>query len=108
MNFRQKLVLRERLDVQCDTLFTFLSGETMRHLCLILFFCEISVFSSMAQPLSGPLPPIRTVFIILEENRQWADVTPSVAPYMNNTLIPLGGHATQYYNPPGLHPSEPD
>ena len=29
-------------------------------------------------------------------------------PYLVSTLLPMGGHAKQYYNPPGLHPSEPN
>ncbi len=43
------------------------------------------------------------------ENHNWADVknSPS-APYMNGTLVPAGAHAEQYFNPPGIHPSEPN
>lgn len=43
------------------------------------------------------------------ENHNWSDIkgNPS-APYINNTLLPLGSHAEQYYNPPGIHPSEPN
>lgn len=54
------------------------------------------------------LPPLQTVFIILEENQNWSAITPSVAPYIRNTLLPMGAHAEQYYNPPGIHPSEPN
>jgi len=54
------------------------------------------------------LPPIKTVFIILEENHDWNEITPSTAPYIWNTLIPMGAHTNQYFNPPGLHPSEPN
>jgi len=48
------------------------------------------------------------VFVILMENHNWDQITPSVAPYIWNTLIPMGAHADQYYNPPGNHPSEPN
>ena len=54
------------------------------------------------------LPPIKTVFIIVEENHNWAQITPSVAPYIQGTLVPAGAHAEQYYTPPGNHPSEPN
>jgi len=54
------------------------------------------------------LPPIKTAFIIIEENHSWSDITPSAAPYIQTTLVPMGAHAEQYYNPPGNHPSEPN
>jgi hypothetical protein len=55
-----------------------------------------------------PLSEIQTVFIILMENHNWADFpgNPS-APYLNS-LLPLGAHAQQYFNPPANHPSEPN
>ena len=59
-------------------------------------------------PPPSSLPPSKTVFLLLFENQNWASITPSVAPYISNTLLPMGGHATQYFNPPGLHPSEPN
>jgi phospholipase C len=43
------------------------------------------------------------------ENHNWADVKNSAsAPYINGTLLAAGAHAEQYYNPPGIHPSEPN
>jgi len=53
--------------------------------------------------------PIHTVFLILMENHDWSSIknSPS-APYINNTLLAIASHATQYYNPPGLHPSLPN
>ena len=57
---------------------------------------------------NGILPSIKTVFIILEENHNWSEITPALAPYIRNTLVPMGAHAEQYYNPPGNHPSEPN
>ncbi len=55
------------------------------------------------------MPPVQTVFIILMENENWAAIkgSPS-APFINNTLLPMASHCEQYYNPPGLHPSEPN
>src|SRR2546422_6213922 len=53
--------------------------------------------------------PIHTVFLILMENHDWSSIkgSPS-APYINDTLLPIASHAEQYYNPPGVHPSEPN
>ena len=52
---------------------------------------------------------IKTVFIIVMENHNWSDIlnSPS-APYINKTLLPQASYASQYFNPPGLHPSEPN
>jgi len=50
-----------------------------------------------------------TVFIILMENHNWSSIKGSAsAPYINNTLLPMASYCDQYYNPPGLHPSEPN
>ncbi len=57
---------------------------------------------------------IQTVFIILMENHNWTgdgnlDIKNNpAAPYINKTLVPMGSHAEQYYNPPNLHPSLPN
>jgi len=49
------------------------------------------------------------VFLILMENHDWSSIegSPS-APYINDILLPIASHAEQYYNPPGVHPSEPN
>ena len=52
--------------------------------------------------------PIKTVFVIVMENTDWAGVTGSNAPYLTNTLVPMGAHAERYYNPPNNHPSLPN
>lgn len=58
---------------------------------------------------AGNLPPVQTVFAILLENQNWSDIKGSTnAPFINETLLPLASHCEQYYNPPGLHPSEPN
>jgi len=55
------------------------------------------------------VPPVPTVFIILMENHNWSQIKGSAsAPYINNTLLPRSSYCSQYYNPPGLHPSEPN
>ena len=51
---------------------------------------------------------IPAVFVILMENHNWSDIKDSKsAPYINS-LLSEGAHAEAYYNPPGLHPSEPN
>ncbi len=51
----------------------------------------------------------RKVFLIMMENHNWSDIKDSSsAPYINNTLLPMASYAEQYYNPPGIHPSEPN
>lgn len=53
--------------------------------------------------------PLRTVFLIVMENHNWSDIKQnSSAPYINQTLLPMASHTEHYYNPPGLHPSEPN
>jgi hypothetical protein len=48
------------------------------------------------------------VFIILMENHNWVDLKGDAsAPYING-LLATGAHAEQYFNPPSLHPSEPN
>ncbi len=52
---------------------------------------------------------LRTVFLILMENHNWSSILGSShAPYINGTLLPRSSYATQYYNPPGNHPSLPN
>jgi phosphatidylinositol-3-phosphatase len=43
------------------------------------------------------------------ENHNWSDIKNSPwAPYINTTLLPMASYAEQFYNPPGIHPSEPN
>ena len=67
--------------------------------------------AATSAPLPTPTSPstARTIFLILMENHNWSDIknSPS-APYINNTLLPMASYAEQYYNPPGIHPSEPN
>ena len=62
-------------------------------------------------PVAAPYSPqsIQTVFIILEENQNWASISGNAAaPYINNGLLPKSSYTLQYYNPPGIHPSLPN
>jgi hypothetical protein len=70
-----------------------------------------STGSTTATTGSGIAPgsAAKPIFLILMENHTWAQVKGSAsAPYINGTLLPKYAHAEQYYNPPGLHPSEPN
>jgi len=50
-----------------------------------------------------------TVFVILMENHNWLDIKGNPdAPYINHSLLPLASYAEHYFNPPGVHPSEPN
>jgi phosphatidylinositol-3-phosphatase len=68
---------------------------------LALFFAASSAFAGLNANSS--------VFVILMENHNWSSFKGSAdAPYLNNTLLPMASYCDQYYNPPGLHPSEPN
>jgi hypothetical protein len=42
------------------------------------------------------------------ENHNWSDIKGNPdAPYINHSLLPLASYAEHYFNPPGVHPSEP-
>jgi len=62
---------------------------------------------SAARPATAQQP--RTVFLILMENQNWSFIKGNPgAWYINHSLLPMASYAEQYYNPPGLHPSEPN
>src|SRR5581483_10188872 len=69
-----------------------------------------AVDASGADSSKTALSSIHTVFLILFENHNWVGQikgNPS-APYLNGVLLSAGAHAEEYYNPPNLHPSEPN
>jgi hypothetical protein len=77
-------------------------------LCIPLIFAAIPSIPAAAAPPAA-LPAIQNVFVIVMENHNWADIKGSAsAPYINQSLLPIGAHAEQYFNPPGNHPSEPN
>ncbi len=77
---------------------------------LILMILGLGLVACPATPQTEPAPAEgRAVFVIVMENHNWNRIAGSrYAPYINQTLLPMGAHAEQYYNPPGLHPSEPN
>ncbi|MCA9595155.1 MAG: phosphoesterase [Myxococcales bacterium] len=57
----------------------------------------------------GPSHALKTVFVIMMENHSWSTIQASKsATYINDTLVPAGAHAEQYFTPPKLHPSLPN
>jgi phosphatidylinositol-3-phosphatase len=57
---------------------------------------------------AADMPPIRTVFVIMMENQDWAQIYNHPSnPYINS-LLPAASWCSQYYNPPHIHPSEPN
>jgi len=47
---------------------------------------------------AAPLPPIRTVFVILMENESLSSIKGNTnAPFINNVLLPQASHCEQYY-----------
>jgi hypothetical protein len=57
----------------------------------------------------GASARIQTVFLIVMENHAWSEIAGSPsAPYLTTQLLPSASYAEQYFNPPGLHPSEPN
>src|ERR1044071_4219047 len=69
----------------------------------------VCVSTLLSSALHGQMSSVKTVFIILMENHNWSQIKNSTsAPYINNTLLPISSYATQYFNPPGIHPSLPN
>jgi hypothetical protein len=68
---------------------------------------QTTTSTTTTYPTTSSTPP--AVFIIVMENQDWSDIRGNAsAPYINDTLLPIASHAEQYYNPPGIHPSEPN
>ena len=58
---------------------------------------------------SAAMATLKTVFVIVMENKNWTQIAGNPdAAYINGTLVPSSALATQYFNPPHLHPSEPN
>src|SRR5213082_3578064 len=69
----------------------------------------ILVLGAATSPATAQMNNIKTVFLVLTETRNWAQIKDSPsAPYINNSLLPMASRAEQYYNPPGNHPSLPN
>jgi hypothetical protein len=74
--------------------------------CALLLACTSAC---AAQPAATAPAHIKTVFIILMENKNWIQIAGSAsAPYINGTLLPMASHTELYFNPPATHPSLPN
>jgi phospholipase C len=85
--------------------------STVRRICFsftVVCLLALGLVKTPSTRGATTLPPINTVFIILMENHDWSEITPSQAPYIRNTLVPMGAVANQFFNPPGIHPSLPN
>jgi hypothetical protein len=58
--------------------------------------------------LHSSLGALKTVFVIVLENANWDDIRGNRDLPFLNKLVAAGAHEEGYYNPPGLHPSEPN
>ncbi len=88
-------------------------GRTAATLCALHSCASTSCVrgtGAAASPVAAsPRARLGTVFLIVLENHNWADFADNrSAPYLNHVLLPQASRATQYYNPPGLHPSLPN
>jgi hypothetical protein len=71
--------------------------ENMRCLKMLVLAALLSV--GVHRATADPLPPIKTVFIILMENFPWSAIERSTnAPYMNSVVLPQAAYCEQYYN----------
>lgn len=75
-----------------------------RPLMVTVAFAVPAIADADVHQLSG------SIFVIVMENTNWSDIkgNPSAA-YINRLLVhPQASYASNYNNPPGLHPSEPN
>lgn len=78
--------------------------RTLAAILLLLSASTTSVHATVPKTKADP-----HVFLIVLENHDWRDIEGnSSAPYINHVLLRIGAHATQYFNPPGNHPSLPN
>ncbi len=76
---------------------------------LLAVIAILGGLSAVANLPAAGIDSSSTVFIILMENHNWSTIKGSNdAPYINNTLLPIASYTDAYYNPPGIHPSEPN
>jgi hypothetical protein len=84
--------------------------------CLFPVFLLLGM-TSCSSPSYQNAPPqghIQNVFIIMMENHNWTGAGANSiennpnAPYINQVLIPMGAHPSNYNNPPHMHPSLPN
>jgi phosphatidylinositol-3-phosphatase len=86
----------------------------IRILTILMFFLALILSSAVVlrsemHTFASLSSPIKTVFVIVMENKNWSSIRGNAsAPYINNTLLPMASYADQYYTPPHNHPSLPN
>jgi len=74
-----------------------------------LVLAGLLYFLQNAGMAADHLAGISNVFLIMMENHNWSSIQGSTnCPYINRALLPKASYCNQYFNPPGLHPSEPN
>jgi len=65
--------------------------------------------ASGAAGTGGTGSPLKTMFLIIMESRNWSDIDGATsAPYINTALVPATAHAEAYMTPSGNHAAEPN
>ena len=77
--------------------------------CLEAVSCLLAGILVACSTHAAGLSRSSAVFVILMENYNWSDIKGNPdAPYINHSLLPLASYAEHYFNPPSVHPSEPN
>jgi hypothetical protein len=77
--------------------------------CLKAVSCLLAGILVACSTHAAGLRRSSAVFVILMENYNWSDIKGNPdAPYINHSLLPLASYAEHYFNPPSVHPSEPN
>jgi hypothetical protein len=78
-------------------------------LILMKRWVTVLLWCCATHSVTAALPPLKTVFVIVLENQNWARVEGSEhATFINGFLLPRASYCRQYFTPPGLHPSLPN
>ena len=64
--------------------------------------------TTAASGTGGTAPASPKVLIVLMENHKWADIKSSPSAKYIHKLVTMGASSEQHFNPPKLHPSEPN
>ena len=97
-------------------------NSTTRRLANAVALALLGVFLLLItpRPAHAQLSKVKTVWVILMENHNWTgnnsgakfgapDIKGNLkAPYINGGLVSTAAYASQYYNPPNNHPSQPN
>lgn len=76
----------------------------------LLYWLLVLMPVVLSRPMrADAIPGVSTVFLIVMENHDWDTIKGSdKCPYINTKLLPQAAYANRYFNPKGIHPSEPN